>query len=114
MGVAALQGLSSAWLDVRLLAGIVVDPDRAVDTALAEARPGDVGGVAIYVHEAPRSTLDQVIAAHPRTWVVVYDHRDDPRFTRGLDAGLGPAVVIGPDRLHRAGDPVGTPLGDRQ
>ena len=165
VGVAALQGLSSAWLDVRLLAGIVVDPDRAVDTALAEARPGDaivlltpprlpdddkrasspvlwrlppwqampavtpyafdhddhrhgqprdVGGVAIYVHEAPRSTLDQVIAAHPRTWVVVYDHRDDPRFTRGLDAGLGPAVVIGPDRLHRAGDPVGTPLGDRQ
>lgn len=152
LAVAALQGGGSLWLDLQALVRIVDPAPRAIDTALAEAAPGDAivlltpprtpdddkrasspvlwrlrpwrtmapvtpyafdywdhrhgqprdaGGVAIYLHEQARATLDEALAAHPRTWVVVYDHRDDPRYTHELDARWGPAMIVGPDRLHR-------------
>ncbi len=152
LGVCALQAGSSLWLDGRALAAIALDPPRAVDTALAEAEPGDAivlltpprtpdddkrasspvlwrlrpwqplppvrpyamdygdhrhgqprdaGGVAVYLHEEPRATLDQVIAAHPRTWIVVYDHRGDPRYTRQLTTRWGAATALADDQLYR-------------
>ncbi len=64
-------------------------------------QPRDASGVAIYVHDEPRDTLESLVAAHARTWVVVYEHREDPRYTRELDERLGPGVTMGSDRLHR-------------
>ena len=64
-------------------------------------QPRGADGVAIYLHEQVRPTLDKVLAAHPKTWIVVYDHRGDPRYTRELDQRWEEAEVLGPDRLHR-------------
>ncbi len=79
-------------------------PVRPYDFDPADHRhgqPRSANGVAIYLHEQVRPTLDRVLAAHPQTWIVVYDHRDDPRYTRALDPRWGAAAVVGPDRLHR-------------
>jgi hypothetical protein len=152
IGVAVLQAGGSLWLDAGSLARIIQDPARGLDTALAEASPGDAiilltpprlpdddkrasspvlwrirpwhrlpaaaptpfdyadhrygqprlfEGITIYLHELPRETLNQAVQAHPKTWIVVYDHRGDPRFTRQLDERFGPGSSVGPDRLHR-------------
>lgn len=52
-------------------------------------QPRVVRGLTVYVHDEPRAELEQALAAHPRGWVVVYEHRDNPRYTTELAARLG-------------------------
>lgn len=59
-------------------------------------------GRTVYVNDALRPELAQAIAAHPRLYLVVYDHQGDPRFTRELAAQLGQTPEkIGEDLLFR-------------
>ncbi len=64
-------------------------------------QPRDHRGIAVYLHEDPRDALDQAIAAHPRTWVVSYGHRGDPRYTRQLVTRWGEGTERGGDILWR-------------
>ena len=65
-------------------------------------QPRDLQGVAIYLHEQPRSTFERLVEAHRRTFLCVYDHRDDPRYTDELEARWGAAAAVGPDLLFRS------------
>jgi hypothetical protein len=77
-----LTGLPGDWADHR------------------RGHPRRVGGHAVYVFEHVRPELADVIAAHPRTMLVVYGDGPRQRFLSEVEriAGVGPTRV-GPDHL---------------
>ena len=64
-------------------------------------QPRLVDGLTVYVQDEVRDELSQAIAAHPSLWLVVYEHREDPRFTKELEARFGTSERFGSDRLWR-------------
>jgi hypothetical protein len=149
----AMLGLQNggAWLS------LTTEDPRAIDTAIAEAQPGDgiyllapprvedddkratsavlqrispwqplpaatpyefdfldhrhgqprqVGELTVYVNDHVRPELSRARAAHKTLFLVVYDHREDPRYTVDLTTSLGQAAErVGPDRLWRLKTP---------
>jgi len=46
--------------------------------------PRNLNGITIYVNDHSREALTHAIAAHETLFVVVYEHREDPRYTQDL------------------------------
>ena len=62
-------------------------------------QPRAVGDLTVYVNDSVRDELSQAIAAHDTLWLVVYEHREDPRFTKDLAATWGACERFGSDCL---------------
>lgn len=62
-------------------------------------QPRQVGDVTVYVNDAVRGELSLARQAHPRLHLVVSQHGGDLRFTRELEARLGPAERFGESLL---------------
>ena len=62
-------------------------------------QPRRVDGLTVYVNDEVREELDQAVAAHGTLWLVVYEHREDPRFTKELEERFGASERFGSDRL---------------
>lgn len=76
--------------------------DRPYDGAWENFRHGQprrVEGLTVYVNDEVRDELSLAIGAHETLWLVVYEHREDPRFTKDLEARFGPSERFGSDRL---------------
>jgi len=153
VGVALAQGAMLTIQNGTAWWSFAADGPRAIDTALAEAQPGDglyllapprvedddkratssvlkrispwkplptaspyafdfldhrhgqprqVGALTVYVNDHVRPELSLARTAHETLFLLVYDHREDPRFTSDLAASLEQAPeTIGPDLLWR-------------
>lgn len=65
-------------------------------------QPRKFGDLVVYVNDHPRATLLAAMAAHPQLFLVVSDHRGDPRFGEELSELLGAQPeTVGPDTLYR-------------
>jgi hypothetical protein len=65
-------------------------------------QPRTLGDRVIYVNDHPRAPLLQAVAAHPTLFLVVSDHRGDPRFGQALSDMLNAVPEsIGTDALYR-------------
>ncbi len=62
-------------------------------------QPRLVDGLTVYVNDELREQLELAVAAHATLWLVVYEHREDPRFTKELEERFGPSERFGSDRL---------------
>ncbi len=52
-------------------------------------QPRDLHGITVYVNDHPRDTLELAISAHGTLFLVVYDHREDPKYTTELTERTG-------------------------
>lgn len=69
-------------------------------------QPRTVKGRVVYVQDTPREELDLALGAHRHLWLVVYEHKDNPRYTTELEQRFGlTAQVVGPDRVLRLQGP---------
>lgn len=69
-------------------------------------QPRLVDGRVVVVHDWPRPTLERVVDAHKRVWVVVYEQGQRTEYTSALAERLGvQPVSIGSDLLFRVGEP---------
>jgi hypothetical protein len=65
-------------------------------------QPRQIGGLTLYVNDHPYAEISQAISAHATLFLVVYDHREDPRFTADLEERFGTAAErVGSDLLFR-------------
>jgi hypothetical protein len=65
-------------------------------------QPRQLGDLTVYVNDHVRTELSLAQASHKTLFLLVYDHREDPRYTVDLTASLGRAPEsIGPDLLWR-------------
>ncbi|MEE2751472.1 MAG: hypothetical protein VX519_08570 [Myxococcota bacterium] len=59
-------------------------------------QPRDLHGITVYVNDHPRDVLNLAISAHGTLFLVVYDHREDPRYTTELTERIGSS----PERIE--------------
>ena len=65
-------------------------------------QPRRVNGFSVYVHDEPRSSLENLIQAHNKVWFVVYEQGQRDQFTTKLSQRFGQEPEqIGPDLLFR-------------
>jgi hypothetical protein len=69
-------------------------------------QPRQLGEITVYVNDHVRPELSLARNAHKTLFLMVYDHRQDPRYTSDLAASLGQAPEgVGPDLLWRLMSP---------